>query len=411
MNSNMALKRNSREQSHNRRKILKKVWENETISRAELAKQLHLSPATVSSNVAELVRMNYIRLGKEGDSSGGRKPIMLEINEDSLAAVGITVMKESVLSSLVNLKGEVIDSRLDKYTLPISKESILSTILFSIKKILEIWNNNQKICGIGIGMHGVVDYSSGISIFAPYFSWHYVNIKTLVEEEFHIPVLVDNDARVMVLAEKWFGKYRSLRNFIFLSLDEGVGGGIMVDGKLFRGSGYAAGEIGHIHVKENGSKCICGNYGCLETVAAIPRIVGEIVDQIRLGYPSYITDIIGDKPLNLIDFDIVLEAVEKGDDLCKKVLSKVGMYIGVASADIINFFNPEAIVIGGKLSLAWDYFKEDVRETVIRQSMHECNKNVKILRSSFVGCRGDIGAAALVVDKILEENFLQSLNK
>lgn len=134
MNSNMTLKRNSREQSHNRRKILKKVWENETISRAELAKQLHLSPATVSSNVAELVRMNYIRLGKEGDSSGGRKPIMLEINEDSLAAVGITVMKESVLSSLVNLKGEVIDSRLDKYTLPISKDSILSTILFSIKK-------------------------------------------------------------------------------------------------------------------------------------------------------------------------------------------------------------------------------------------------------------------------------------
>lgn len=129
----MRYKNNSLVQNRNRRKILKKVWEEKSISRSDLAKQLKITPATVSSNVAELEKMNFIRLGTEGESSGGRKPIMLEINEASLLCIGITVKKTEVVSALVNLKGISKLTKTKKYPLPITKEHIFETIIESIK--------------------------------------------------------------------------------------------------------------------------------------------------------------------------------------------------------------------------------------------------------------------------------------
>lgn len=399
--------RNSFIQKQNRRKILKTVWEEKSISRAELAKKLKITPATVSSNVAELERMNFIRLGIEGESSGGRKPKMLEINESSLLCIGITVKKDKVVSVLVNLKGVQKLTRTDKYPLPINKENIFSTMTKSIRELVNRVNgNNQKILGIGVGFHGVVDYKSGISIYAPAFNWRVVNIKELLENEFKIPVIVDNDARVMVLAEKWFGKYRSLKNLIFLSLDSGVGGGILVDGKIFRGSNSAAGEIGHIRVKDNGVKCLCGNFGCLETIASSKSLIQEIISQIQLGYPTLITSMIKDGNLNSLNYSIIDKAARLNDDLAIKSFNRIGVYVGTALADIVNVFNPEAIIIGGQLSSSWQFMEKQINETVHKQSMTECYKGVKILKSSFEGSKGEIGAAALVLNKILEEDFL-----
>lgn len=398
--------KNSLIQKQNRRNILKKVWEERSISRAQIAKDLNITAATVSSNVAELEKMNFIRLGEEGESSGGRKPKMLEINETSLLSIGITVKKFEVVSTIVNLKGKPKITRTDKYPLPITKENIFNTIVYSIKELKKNVNGNlQRILGIGVGFHGVVDYKSGISIFAPAFNWRYVNIKALLENEFKLPVIVDNDARVMVLAEKWFGKYRNLRNLIFLSLDAGVGGGILIDGKLFRGVSSAAGEIGHIRVKENGVKCLCGNYGCLETVASSRALVQEIINKIQLGYPTIITSMVNNGDLNEINYDIIDTAARNNDELAIEVLNNIGVYVGTALADIINVFNPEAVIIGGQLSQSWEFIETQITETVKKQAMTECCNNVKILKSSFEGSKGEIGAAALVLNKILEEDF------
>lgn len=397
---------NSLIQNRNRRKILKKVWEEKSISRSDLAKQLKITPATVSSNVAELEKMNFIRLGTEGESSGGRKPIMLEINETSLLCIGITVKKTEVVSALVNLKGNIKLKRSDKYPLPINRENIFNTIINSINELKNTLNGNtQRILGIGVGFHGVVDYNSGISIFAPAFNWRYVNIKALLENQFKIPVIVDNDARVMVLAEKWFGKYRSIKNLIFVSLDSGVGSGILIDGKIFRGSNSAAGEIGHIRVKENGTKCLCGNYGCLDTVASTKALIQDVISKINLGYNTIIPSMVNNN-LNLITFDIIHKAAINNDNLAIQSFNKIGVFVGTALADIVNVFNPEAIIIGGKLSIAWEFMEYQISETVKKQSMTECYKGLKILRSSFIGSNGEIGAAALVLNKILEENFL-----
>ncbi|MGD1820842.1 MAG: ROK family transcriptional regulator [Pleomorphochaeta sp.] len=402
----MRYKNNSLVQNRNRRKILKKVWEEKSISRSDLAKQLKITPATVSSNVAELEKMNFIRLGTEGESSGGRKPIMLEINEASLLCIGITVKKTEVVSALVNLKGISKLTKTKKYPLPITKEHIFETIIESIKELKNTLNNNtQRILGIGVGFHGIVNYDSGISIYAPAFNWRYVNIKALLEKIFKIPVIVDNDARVMVLAEKWFGKYRSIKNLIFVSLDSGVGSGILIDGKIFRGSNSAAGEIGHIRVKENGTKCLCGNYGCLDTVASTKALINDVVTQINLGYPTIITSMV-DKNLDNINYEIIDKAARENDEVAIRAFNSIGAYVGTALADIVNVFNPEAIIIGGIISSSWQFIEKQITETVQKQSMTECYRGLKILKSSFPGSCGQIGAAALVLNKILEEDFL-----
>ena len=371
-----------------------------------MAKQLNITPATVSSNVAELEKMNFVRLGTEGESSGGRKPIMVVINETSLLCIGITVKKSEIVSALVNLKGQVILKRVEKYELPLNKENIFETMINSIKALRNTLNgNNQRLLGIGVGFHGVVDYKSGISIYAPAFNWRYVNIKALLENEFKTSVFVDNDARVMVLAEKWFGKYRSVKNLIYVSLDSGVGGGILIDGKIFRGSNSAAGEIGHIRVKENGSKCLCGNYGCLDTVATTKALVKDIINQINLGYKTKITSMV-DNNLEDISFEVIKKAADEKDEVSIQAFKMIGIYVGTALADIVNIFNPELIVIGGKLSSAWQYMESPILETVKKQSMDACYKGLNILPSSFIGGKGELGAAALVLNKILEEDYL-----
>jgi N-acetylglucosamine repressor len=387
----------------NRKKILQLIWEKGAISRAEIAKQLHLTPATISSNVAELVKQKFVRMAKTGDSSGGRKPVIVEIDDRTLFCIGVSVRKTEVVSALVSLKGEVSVKFEKSYPVPLTTEKILLLVIESVRKVISgVDLQKMKILGIGIGMHGIVDFETGVSIFAPAFNWHNINIKKLVADAFHIPVIVDNDVRVMVLAELWFGKWRSLKNFIFLSLGSGVGGGILLNGKLFRGNHFAAGEFGHIRVNEHGTKCVCGNYGCLDTVASEQGLIDDVIERIHLGYSSVITDFLDGNNLEHLTFDVILRAANTNDVLAIEAFQKLGMYVGTALANIINIFNPEAVIIGGNMSRAWNYIEKPILNAVSHQSMKECNQGVRILKSSFEGMCGEIGAATLIIDNLFQ---------
>jgi glucokinase-like ROK family protein len=287
------------------------------------------------------------------------------------------------------------------FPLPLSSEQILSTILLSIAKVLSTSDlQKTNMLGIGVGMHGIVNFKTGMSIFAPAFNWHNINIKGIIAEKFHCSVIVDNDARVMVLAELLFGKRRNLKNFIFLNLGSGVGGGIVLNGKIFRGTKFAAGEFGHIKVKEFGIRCVCGNYGCLDTVASEAGLINDVVEKIHLGYETSILSVIKDNDLKKITFDIILAAAQNHDQLAIDALERLGRYVGTALANIINIFNPEAVIIGGTISRAWDYIRLPIQETTLSQSMKECSQGVQILKSSFEGTAGEIGAAALVIENL-----------
>ncbi|WP_320127492.1 ROK family transcriptional regulator [uncultured Sphaerochaeta sp.] len=393
-------------QEMNLQKILKVIVEERIVSRADIAKKTNITPATVSTLVQILIDRKIAKMGNFASSTGGRRAVSIEIDNGSLYCLGVTVKKRMVTSAIVSLAGDVIARQENLYPVPSTTEKILGTLVSSIDALLEIAEQKKlKIIGIGVGVHGVVDYQNGISVFAPAFQWKNIHIKKLLEEKYSYPILVDNDVRVMVLAEKYLGKYRQLENFIFLSLDSGVGGGILINGKVLRGVSSAAGEIGHIRVQEQGYKCVCGNYGCLETVASEVGLVRCALDEIKLGYPTLITEYIENDDLSNVNFEVIYRAALANDALALRILQKMGDYVGNALADIVNMFNPEMIIIGGKISLAWDLFKDEIRKTVISQSMTECNEDVLIVKSSFDGAAGEIGAAALVISDLFEKSL------
>ena len=243
-------------------------------------------------------------------------------------------------------------------------------------------------------MHGIVDTTKNISVFAPAMSLRNFDLKTFIEKEEQLPVYVDNDANAMALGESWFGEAKQTKNYVFLNVGRGIGSGIVLNGEIFRGSGFAAGEIGHIRVVDNGVKCVCGKFGCLDTVATEYSVMRDIVNSIQSGVKSEITELVkGD--MKAITPEIVFEAAKRGDACALEALNKAGRYIGVAVSYVMNILNPDMLILGGSMSLMGEYMMKSLMDAAFTLSMEECTNNVKIVVSSLLDRAGVIGAATL----------------
>lgn len=384
----------------NKSLILKIIRENGPLSRADIAKILGLNPATVSSNIKILLNDGLIKEHGIGESSGGRKPIMLTINKASFNCIGVNVQKDRVITAAVNLEGQLISRVEVDFEGVVSQENIINAIFDSIHRAKENSGiDEDSYFGMGVGMHGIVNYKQGVSVHAPAFSWYNIDIKGLLEEHFHIPVVVDNDVRVMALAEKWFGIAQDVENFVFVNVGSGIGSGIMINGELYRGAGFAAGEVGHIRAVENGSKCVCGKFGCLDTVATEKSLVKTVASSIQIGYKTCIADLVSND-LQKIDTGIIYQAAMRGDELAVNSLAQVGRYLGVAVADIVNILNPEMVIIGGSVSLAEDFLFKPLIDTANMLSMDDCIKDVQIVPSLLKENCGVLGAATMAIQSV-----------
>lgn len=384
----------------NKSLILKIIRKHGPISRADIAKMLGLNPATVSSNIKNLMEDGIVREMGIGESSGGRRPILLVINEASLSCIGVIVQKDKVITAVVNLEGKMVSRVEMGFNGLVSEESILNCFLESIESAKKKSGIDEDcFFGIGVGMHGIVNYKEGVSVYAPAFGWHNVDIKGRLEKKYHIPIIVDNDVRVMALGEKWFGIAQNVENFIFLNASSGIGSGVFINGELYRGVSCAAGEVGHIRAVENGKKCICGKFGCLDTVATVKSLIKDMVSSIQMGYGTCITDLVnGD--LQQIDLDVIYKAAIERDELAVKSLEQVGRYLGVAVAEIINTLNPEMIIVGGELASTGDFIMKPLIETTEMLSMKECIMGVHIVPSMLKENCGVIGAATMAIQSV-----------
>ena len=386
--------------------ILKLIREQAPISRASIAKQLKLNPATVSSNVRILLEENLIREVGSGLSSGGRKPILLEINESAKFTIGVDVQKDKVVVAAVNLDGTLLSCEESEYQTHFSKEIVLSTIFDSIDSVIDkLGHDPNSYYGIGVGMHGIVDVQKGISVFAPAFSWHDVPIAELLEKRYKMPVKIDNDARAMALGEKWFGAAWKVENFIFLNIGSGIGSGIFISGSLYRGFGGAAGEIGHIKVQDSGKKCVCGNHGCLDTVASLNAIL-ETVEDIRMNvhssyYALHFQDV---KRLTIAN---VAQAAKNADPYTLDLLKEIGNYLAIAVSSVLMVMNPEMVIIGGEISSVMQYFLPTFEKKVLQSSLKECQIGLKIVPSALLDQVGVIGAATLIIQKVFKGPVVQ----
>lgn len=269
----------------------------------------------------------------------------------------------------------------------IKKGRLIQAILGIIDKLLiSAGINTSRIMGIGVGMPGPINSKRGIVRYLPNIKgWHNVHLRKILRAKLKIPVFLDNDANLMLLAEGKIGSAKNLKNVIGLTLGTGVGGGILIDGRLYRGSSFVAGEAGHIPINEKGPLCNCKGEACLE------RYIGNkyIIEKARQSFGKGIS------------LEELSGLARKGNPRAIKIWKDAAVKLGIALSGLVNFFNPEAVVIGGGVANAGEIFFKAVRETVKKRAMADSSKAVKILKAKTANNAGILGAAILVKEELL----------
>ena len=394
--------------SINRSLILNIIREKGPISRADIAKLTKLTPPTVSSFVKELLEAEIVIERNLGESSGGRKPTLLTLSEDMFHVIGMDVGSQNIKTILTSITGKVIKKSIVPLPAQTTNETLLSLMIDSVSSILDHTKiDEEKIVGIGVGMHGIVDVEEGSSVFAPNLNLQDIPIKKVLEERFNMMVKVENDGRAMSLGELWFGNGAGIDSFVCINVGRGIGAGIIINGKLYHGSHFISGEIGHMIIDIDGPQCTCGNYGCLQTFASGPSIVEWVKKEMRLGHSSLLTTMTkGD--LEKVTGELIYLSALEGDTLCKTALQQAGRYLGVGITNLIHTVNPRRIIIGGGVSNAGDLIMDNIIQTVNQRALTNPAKQTEIILSKFGDDATAMGAVALILAELFTSRNTES---
>ncbi|GAB6256336.1 ROK family transcriptional regulator [Peribacillus sp. N1] len=394
--------------SINRSLILNIIREKGPISRADIAKLTKLTPPTVSSFVKELLQAEIVIERNLGESSGGRKPTLLTLSEDMFHVIGMDVGSQNIKTILTSITGKVIKKSVVPLPAQTTNETLLSLMIDSVSGILDHTKiDEEKIVGIGVSMHGIVDVEEGSSVFAPNLNLQDIPIKRVLEERFNMMVKVENDGRAMSLGELWFGNGAGIDSFVCINVGRGIGAGIIINGKLYHGSHFISGEIGHMIIDIDGPQCTCGNYGCLQTFASGPSIVEWVKKEMRLGHSSLLTNLTkGD--LEKVTGELIYLSALEGDTLCKTALQQAGRYLGVGITNVIHTVNPRRIIIGGGVSNAGDLIMDNIIQTVNQRALTNPAKQTEIILSKFGDDATAMGAVALILAELFTSRNTES---
>jgi glucokinase len=258
----------------------------------------------------------------------------------------------------------------------------------------------RQLSGIGIAAAGIIDSESGRVIFSPNLpGWREVPLRDIVRERFNIPACLGNDATLAALGEWCFGVKKKVNDLIYITVSTGIGGGIICNGRLYTGVSGVAGEVGHMTIDVNGPRCNCGNVGCWETLASGTALAREAVREIKGGAATAITGLVGGD-LSRVEAKVVFEAAKQGDRLAAELISRLGYYLGVGLANLVNIFNPELILVGGGVAKMGDLLLEPAKK-VVRERAFATSAGAVQIKPALLGDDSSIlGAAAFVLDSL-----------
>jgi len=296
--------------------------------------------------------------------------------------LGGTNLKIALLNSAYKIKAKQVLSTKSFKT----KDALIQAIYDSVNGFISSHNlRKNDILGVGLGLPGPIDSREGIVHFFPNIpGWKEVRLRNILRNKIKLPVAIDNDANLMCLAEFKLGSAHGFKNVICLTLGTGVGGGLIIDAKLYRGSTYASGEIGHVPVNESGPQCNCGGSGCLEVYVGNSRILGFAKKTFRRD----------------ISLEELSALAHKKNKLAMKVWEETGKHLGIALSGVVNMLNLDAIVIGGGVADAGRFLFEKIRQTINQRAMSVQARHVRIFKAKLGSDAGLIGAAILVKEGI-----------
>jgi len=334
---------------------------------------------------------------------------LVELNPDGGCAVGVEIGVDFVSAVLTDFVAQVLWRK----RVPSDPEETQDVIIGRAEEIIQEAltigrERGLPPLGIGLGVPGLVDIHEGTLVFAPNLRWYDVPLRQIWTQRFDLPVFVENEANAAALGEYYFGNAWGVQNLIYLSAGVGLGGGIIIKGKLFRGSNGYAGEIGHMTMNPEGEPCGCGKRGCWETMVGPRAIVRRVKRALENGRESLISSLV-ENDLNRIDIDVVVRAAHAGDPVARNALEEVGVYLGIGISNLVNAFNPEMVVLGGALSLAGPFLLPVIEETVQKHALPQPRSALTITTSAHGADACVMGAVALVLDEILREPMLPML--
>lgn len=255
-----------------------------------------------------------------------------------------------------------------------------------------------ELAGVGVGAPGPLDTRRGIVLLTPNLGWRDMPLRQRLEDALGLPGALDNDANCAVLGEQWIGAARGARHVVGITIGTGIGGGIVVDGRLLHGASDCAGEIGHTTIDVEGRRCKCGNYGCLEAYASGPAIALRAVEAVQAGEPSRLAEFAGGD-LAAVTAQTVYEAAQAGDPVALEVVTDTARFLGVGLANLVNVLNPELVVVCGGVTQAGDALFAPLRREVARRAFRPAVEACRIVPGELSGTAGVYGAARTFLDQ------------
>ena len=383
----------------NRLRVIDALRDEGLISRAEIARRTGLSRSTVSSLVSELQADGLVVERSEpaaahGDQ-GGRPPILLSFDASAGVAVGIDFDHHHLRVAVSDLSSRILVEReLQLDTDHAAHEGLDAAAELVGELLAEAGVDAARVIGAGMCLPGPIHRPTGVvgsTAILP--GWVGVAAAEEMHRRLDLPILVDNDANLAALAEAAFGAGRDAKDLVYLMISSGIGAGLVLNGRLYRGAEGLAGELGHVLVDADGPVCRCGNRGCLETVAG----TDALAELLRRSH--------GDG----LDGRAIVRLAREGDLGCRRVIADAGRAIGKAAATLVNVLNPELLIVGGDLSDAGELLLDGVRESLERSALPTAVQAADVVAGS-LGDRAEVlGAIALVLSEAERDHPLRPM--
>ncbi len=381
--------------------LLRLIWNEREISRAEIARRAHLSRSTVSEIVATLLKTGLVAEHGAGPSAGGRRPIVLKFQDDACFILGVEMGATHVAVALTDLRGRVLQWQHRNHRVRRDPEGTRALILDLCEACVgQYGRGTDHLVGIGVAVPSPVDpqHPERLSeIVLP--DWRGRHGLEVLSERYRVPLRVDNDANLGALAEGWWGAGRGVEDFAYVKVATGVGSGHVIGGKIYRGSTGVAGEIGHMAIDPQGGRCICGLRGCLATFVGGAALEAR-AEELLADFP--------DSVLARTDLGIatIEDAALSGDALALQLAREAAEHLGIAIASMLNLMNPARVILGGGLARLGELLLDPLHETVQRRTLVSSVAVSEIVTSELGPQSIAVGAATLILEAALNDSTL-----
>ncbi|WP_139489290.1 ROK family transcriptional regulator [Brevibacillus dissolubilis] len=385
--------------SVNKSTILNVIRLHEPISRAEIAKLTKLTPPTVTNIVGELLEAKLVVESKRGDSTGGRKPILLTINPGAYHLIGLNAGITQISAVTATLDGKITGEAQIQVPPQVTADDYIELLVQAVEAV-KAKSEARSYLGIGVGMAGLIDRDRGVLVYGLKLNFRDVPIKAALEARFGIPVELENDVRALALAESWFGQGQNIPNFVCISVGTGIGAGIVLDQKVYHGSFFTAGELGHVTIDYDGPQCKCGNRGCLDMFVSKQAVIRRTRQAIEEGRVSVLTEWLENGKAADLTYELIYSAADAGDPLALDILKATGGYLGTALTNLIHMLSPQRIILCGSVIRHGEHVVSSLIDTVEAKAFGQALEKLTIVVSTLGPNAVAIGGFTLLLQKL-----------